>query len=113
MSAWIASDKHIASFVFKCANSSDDKQAIANLLKKANIRSVNYRYDERTKITPCDLNQVQEITWEEACMLGASLDYQSCQRPDWENSKAYHLLNRLRAEAGYMASNKKSTMWSL
>lgn len=112
MSAWIASDKHIASFVTKCVKE-DKRQEIADLLKKANIRSVNYRYNERTKITACVLSEAEEITWDDACMLGASLDYQSCERPDWRNSKACQTLNRIRAEAGYMLVRNTSAKWSM
>lgn len=100
MSAWIASDKHIASVVCKVI-SPDRRQKVADALKKANIRSVNYRYNERTKITPCNLSQAEDLDWKDVAMLGASLDYQSCERPDWHRSQACKWLLLIRAEAGY------------
>lgn len=100
MSAWIASDKHIASVVLATVKAAEH-QRVADLLKRANIRSVNYRYEEKNRITPCDLSQAEELSPEDVVMLAASLDYQSCGRPDWERSNACRTLNAIRAKAGY------------
>lgn len=113
MSAWIASDKHIASVVCNAHKhaSNEFKQKLADMLKKANIRSVNYRYNERTRITPCDLNEVEVLDWKDVAMLAASLDYQSCERPDWKNSKARLALLEIRADAAHKLS--EGGKWSL
>lgn len=100
MSAWIASDKHIASIV--CAVYSDDwRQVIADEIKKQNIRSVNYRYNERTKITSCDLTKAISLRDVDVVKLAHSLDYQSCERPDWEKTKAYRHLRDIVFRASF------------
>lgn len=94
MSAWIATDKHIASVV--CAvYPENERQAVADEIKKQNIRSVNYRYNERTKITPCDLTQAVPLRPIDVVSLTNSLDYQCCERPDWKKTKAYRYLREI------------------
>lgn len=87
MSAWIASDKHIASLVCSVIEE-PRRQLVADRLKSANIRSVNYRYNEKTKLTPCDLSQGENLPPTHVIKLAHSLDYQSCERPEWYKSKA-------------------------
>ena len=94
MSAFICSDKHIASVV--CAiYPEEQRQAVADEIKKQNIRSVNYRYNERTKVTPCDLTQAVPLRPVDVCSLAHSLEYQCCERPDWTKSKAYQFLLKI------------------
>jgi hypothetical protein len=94
MSAWICSDKHIASVV--CAVLKEEyRQKAADMIKKANIRSVNYRYNEHTKITPCDLTQAEPLLPGDIVKLAHSIDYQSCERPDWYGSKAREQLKEI------------------
>ena len=113
MSAWICTDKHIASVVCNAYKDEDNefKQKLADALKKANIRSVNYRYNERTKITKCDLNEAEPLGWEDVAMLTASLDYQSCERPDWKRSKARTALLEIQAIAAYKLA--EGGRWSI
>lgn len=111
MSAWIASDKHIASVVCAVIEDTVLQQKIADMLKKANIRSVNYRYNERTKITPCDLSQAETLDWKDVAMLATSLDYQSCERPEWSRTEACHQLLMIRAQAAYKLAD--GGKWSL
>lgn len=87
MSAWIASDKHIASLVCSVIEESR-RQLVADRLKSANIRSVNHRYSERTKLKPCDLSQGENLPPSHVVKLAHSLDYQSSERPEWYKSKA-------------------------
>lgn len=94
MSAWIASDKHVASVVIATIPE-ELRQTYADEIKKQNIRSVNYRYNERTKIEPCDLSQGVPVTGEDVVRLSHSLDYQSCERPDWHKTKAYRYLREI------------------
>lgn len=111
MSAWIATDKHIASIVCRAYDTQPERQRIADLLKKANIRSVNYRYSERTKVTACDLSQAVDLNWKDVGMLATSLDYQSCELPTWRNSKACLELLRIRADAAFHLSD--GGVWSI
>jgi hypothetical protein len=125
MSAFICSDKHIAVIVEAYAHHINDqisidkktlvrldtregKQHLGNLLKNENIRSVNYRYGERTKLNTyshgdgslTDIYGTRFANAVEACKLIDSLSYQSCERDDWEFSKAKRILDRMYAEFG-------------
>ncbi len=117
MSAWIATDRHIAS-VAKYINP-DDAQRIADLLLAENIKSVNARYNEDTAIETCDLDEAIELTAVDAYSLIVSLEYQSCEHADWEGSEAYRILNEAtqQLEAGpYILKDKDgSTLgkWSI
>lgn len=94
MSAWVATDKHIASVV--CAAVKEDlRQEYADEIKRQNIRSVNHRYNKRTKITPCDLSRAVVIPAKDVVSLAHSLNYQSCERPDWKRTKAYRVLREI------------------
>lgn len=92
MSAFICSDKHIATLVIGInllryrPLPQETLQEHANLLKRENIRSVNYRYGERTKITPVKFEVDPEVvattfTAADLSQLARCLDYQSCERP--------------------------------
>ena len=71
--------------------------AIGQLLLKENVRSVNYRYNERKRApkfeydpTPPPVNPI------EALKLIDCLDYQSCERNDWHKSEASLILVTLK-----------------
>ena len=89
MSAFICGDKHIASLVFWYGVEKDLPievfQFIANELKKVNIKSVNYRYDDNVRITQCKLSKAIPISSEEALSMAACLEYQSCELKDYQN----------------------------
>ena len=64
----------------------------ANILKRENVRSVNYRYKERTRFQPVAFEPTHSeySAWQTIQWL-RSIDYQSCERPDYEKSEAYRL----------------------
>ena len=87
MSAWMASDKHIASVV--CSVIKEElRQGVADCIKKANLLSINYRYNEDEPFEPCDLTQAITLTNKDKVKLCYSLDYQSCEHPEWETCTA-------------------------
>jgi hypothetical protein len=91
MSARIATDKHIASvavFIRKVVT-----HQIADLLKKENILSFNYKYGENTPITECNTKEAIELTDVDAYLLMKSLSYQSCEHPEWKDSIAKEMLD--------------------
>ena len=110
MSAWIASDKHIASIVVAVVRE-EERQKWADEIKKQNIRSVNYRYNEHTKITSCDLSEAITIPPKDVVKLTMSLDYQSCERPDWKKTKAYAMLREIVFSASHELA--EGGAWSL
>lgn len=107
MSAYVCTDKHIATIargfvrVTMPAASAEEQfamaQNVANLLLAANIRSVNYRYDEDTEITPCDLSEAEERPLADLLALLTCWDYQSCERPDWDSDPVNKLGQQIHA----------------
>lgn len=114
MSAYLCSDKHIATIVNSaialCGHlalrdalpwrllgpGALAAQEAADLLKKTNTESVNYRYQQDEVATPCKLES-QKTTAAGALKLLDCLEYQSCERPDWVGSDGYYLLRGLRS----------------
>ena len=118
MSAFICSDYHVsvlANYAFeqgvnyywrnqyrKCA----DPEEIGAILMKENIRSVNYRYQERNKISfEYDASVVGNMP-DNAQILQAAfcLNYQSCERDDWPKSEAHAILLAIVYDASHAFS---------
>lgn len=74
----------------------------AQVLYEANARSVDHRYsetNERDKIVIRDLcegDDVAPLVILKACNC---LDYQSCERDDWQKSAAYEILQHIKEAA--------------
>lgn len=100
MSAFICSDLHINTIVTWAVENQAlpydiTPEAAAAALYSENVKSVNYRYNERTKrtgfvYTPVDIGG---RTAAEIVKLCHCLDYQSCEHKGWPRSKAKHILN--------------------
>lgn len=84
MSAFILSDKHftvIANYV-NLIKDNINMQDFANKLKAINIKSVNYRYNEKTRITKCKLDYPkvgENYSKYDVIRLIQCWDYQSCE----------------------------------
>lgn len=117
MSAYICSDRHIASIALWAAVESAGKlkdllgmtQEIADALKRENIKSVNYRYREKTRFKKCDILKVDVLPPEDIVTLCDCLDYQSCEHPDYKPG----MLAVIRASAFRASGGRKSDMWSI
>lgn len=87
MSAFICSDKHIATIAqYFFALDPVGAQSFANSLKRENILSVNYRYKENEPITPVNMREVDALgaySVHDIAGLVACLDYQSCEHPEY------------------------------
>lgn len=81
MSAFLCSDYHIATMAKHIASlyGSIDAQELANKLKKINIESVNYRYNERSRIMRCKMDKIMAIGANEFAALFSCWDYQACE----------------------------------
>jgi len=74
----------------------------AAIMAQANIDSVNYRYDESNPDEEEEFVQRVEamaaahngmpLSNAKAWQLASSIEYQSCERPDWIESDAYWIL---------------------
>lgn len=112
MSAYICSDRHIATIANFAANGDlESAQKIADSLKRENIKSVNFRYNEKTRATKCNISDYwKEANINDVFCLVRCLDYQSCERPDHQGillSTIENMLSRFGADA------TKSNAWSI
>lgn len=112
MSAFICSDRHIATIAHFVANGNlESAQLIADNLKRENIRSVNYRYNEKTRAKPCDISDYwKEASINDLVCLVHCLDYQSCERPDYD-VVLLRTIESLLLRFG--ANPAKSEIWSI
>lgn len=124
MSAYICSDRHIATIAVTYGNLTgmdrQEIQKLADQLKRWNIRSVNYRYNERTRMAPCSLAEVAQLGLTDMVELCRCLEYQSCERQDWETdcNKAYDRLTAIKAQFQALIACSptplvKSNVWSI
>lgn len=129
MSAFIVNDYHISALVtfgvqykaqFYTKNvgreyfNDDTAQALAALLYRANVCSVNHRYGERTRTAGFKFQTVDICAYSAADIIKACdcLDYQSCEVKTWENSRARRALQAIRECAISMICDK-SRAWEL
>lgn len=114
MSAFVCSDRHIATIVVRYAEliNSADSQEIANRLKANNIASVNIRYGLDTPISPCDLSEVAPPNFQcpDLLALCECLDYQSCELPEYNNLLLALITGKFKANCRHSI---KSSVWSI
>lgn len=124
MSAFLCSDRQIATIIVGYMSLTGQPaqlaQEYADLLKRENLRSVNYRYRRRQHFQACDIHQAAPIAPAEGGLRAADLmalttclDYQSCERPDYEGSAAQALIQRIQADLAPLARYPKSPLWSI
>lgn len=110
MSAFICSDLHIATIAKHVSDYFKlDCQELADKLKAINIQSVNYRYNEKTRKTKCNIGIKSNIllTLDDVAKLIDSFNYQACEEltPDF---KAYSImLETWINESGAQSKNGK------
>lgn len=131
MSAYICSDKHIkvlAAFAADTLNASP--VLVANELKRENIKSVNFRYNEKTRFTKYTLADFElnnngkgddwlgVYSYADILALCECLAYQSCEHGNngWEQSAGYTILSMITEYARQAAKRLdmgKSDLWSI
>lgn len=84
MSAFLCSDYHIATMAQYIVHSTNvdtvlNIQDLANKLKAINIASVNYRYNEKTRKSKCNIKKTKIITANDFAELFSCWSYQSCE----------------------------------
>ena len=117
MSAFICSDKHIATIAYNigsfCDMGESEVQVLANKLKHINIASVNYRYNEKTRKAKCniDARMTIENRHDIAGLIGCWI-YQSCEDACNIDYHAYKALLENYVEFNKLNSNN-SSVWSV
>lgn len=128
MSAFIVNDYHINALItYGVQNNAqywtgkewvyfneDTAWSLATKLYRANVQSVNSRYKQRTRSTgfkykPVGVSHLLPADIIRACDC---LDYQSCERKEWERSQAKKALIAIREKA-IDALAKCSSAWEL
>lgn len=82
MSAFILTDKHfsVIAYAIEGLNENVNPQEFANKLKKINIESVNFRYNEKTRASKCELQHTGDnYTTSDIIRLIQCWSYQSCE----------------------------------
>jgi hypothetical protein len=107
MSAWIVSDKHIASIlvtahrllgaefwrVLRFHLKVDNEEAAAAILLRENYRSVNYRYKERKRAPKVvSFAEAEAVNLAQFKTLLDCYAYQSCEHKGWERSGSRSLI---------------------
>ena len=115
MSAFICSDRHIATIATRYAAILPglDVQKIADELKAINIASVNWRYPNHPPepIAPCSLDNVADgLSFPDLFALCECLDYQSCELPDYSNPLLDQITAQFKANVRH---GFKSSLWSI
>lgn len=116
MSAFICSDTQFAVVAKHLFDDAGLAQSFANSLKRENIRSVNYRYRERSRFSPVKLSAVSDAdmaryTMHDALKLLECIDYQSCEHPTYDKVP-YELASTLLVARG-ASSAQASVIWSI
>lgn len=115
MSAFICSDRHIATIATRYAalHPDQDAQEIADRLKAINIVSVNWRYPNHPPepVGRCSLDDAApDLAFHDLVALCECLDYQSCEPKDYANPLLDAILDDFK---GRLRHGIKSAMWSL
>ena len=128
MSAYIVSKDHVAIFVVGVNLKRHNRLETPDLLKQAkllmreNVRSVNWRYGEKSRSPAITINEQHEaqakvLSNNDLLQLARCLIYQSCETDDYYDSNAYHLICTLMVELYDNeygdASRRASGMWSI
>lgn len=130
MSAFVVSHAHINALVswanhFKrktrlsSSTLADHPEMLGQLLLDANIDSVNYRY-AHNKDAQCEPetftwqpSKARELSAVEALKALVCLDYQSCERPDWEEKQAAKIIAQLKSAAISELEGYEAATWCI
>ena len=128
MSAYIVDDAHIRyliAYAYQRAHGRDygvestaARETTALMLINANIASVDYRYEQetppRTDFPMSDWECASTRTEPVQVLKAIScLDYQSCERPDWEGSPAQEWLEQLTWTAIHDLPGYEDAAWGI
>jgi len=124
MSAFLVSNDHISAILYAYARADrygkHDERALTEMgltLLNANVASIAHRY-------PSDVNELTPFTLTRrlrfdappaiaALKLCQSLDYQSCERDDWEQSPARKLLTRIESTLISVLPGYDEAKWAI
>lgn len=124
MSAFICSDKHLFTIAAYAALNMASKSAyidphqlaqdLANRLKRANIHSVNFRYDEKTPARKCKgCLSYKEYTPAQVYRLFQCWNYQTCEDSNALDYLALSALMREQFSPEDIEQSKPLNLWTI
>ena len=129
MSAFICSDKHIGALVRWASEHKvtayhgvpgrtyevrGNEQDIGDILFQENVKSVNYRYKEDDPVEPFIYPEdCPHLSAVEIYKLAQSLEYQSCEHPEWNASLAKEIVRSIQSEAVHRTPGYEFAKWSI
>ncbi len=118
MSAFICSDKQFAVVAKALFASPTAQQQFADALKRENIKSVNYRYNEKTRFRKVNLDaatnkDVAMYDGNDLLCLLTCIDYQSCEHPDYSNTYLDLAKRVLMASGCRRSTSNKPNLWAI
>jgi hypothetical protein len=123
MSAYICSDRQFQTIAEYAAEyMGADAATVADVLKRENVRSVNTRYNEKTRSSKVAFKAGNSLLGSgfnnaDIVALCNCVNYQSCENNDYQQTIAASLLNmiKLHANRASQLANEKtqSTLWSI
>jgi hypothetical protein len=123
MSAFICSDKHLFTIAAYAALNMASKSAyiephqlaqdLANRLKRANIHSVNFRYDEKTPARKCKAYTNTETDPAKVYRLFQCWNYQTCEDSNALDYLALAALMREQFSPEDIEQSKPLNLWAI
>ena len=118
MSCFIVSKKHIDSMVSKTDRATTREQKTLNklgqILWDENRKSVSHRYSEQTDFDTYKYESPEkELTPIEVIKLCHCYNYQSCEHPKWEGSKAQNLSQNIEDNCIYLIEGYDNAKWAI
>ena len=100
-------------------NKYEHADIVKTILHTANLESVNYRYKESTNNTPEPYSGAEIVQYLGGAVipwghvLGAlrCFEYQACERPDWSESLAKAITDKIRFKVCQAITEEAGGMW--
>lgn len=121
MSAFLCDNSHITAIASYAASRSrsigcsPDPKEIGKMLHAENVKSVNYRYSEKTRSTfkLCVWAQNHDFSTIQIIKAAACLHYQSCEHPEYNDSEAAKLVSAITNHAVTELPGYDAAAWEI
>jgi hypothetical protein len=125
MSAFLCNKSHITALAAYAAKRdrmlgcSPDPKVVGKMLHDENVKSFNYRYDDRyaeetrSPFKLCIWAQNHDFSTIQIIKAAGCLRYQSCEHPEYENSEAAKLVNAIIDQAVTELDGYETAAWEI
>jgi hypothetical protein len=91
----------------------ENTNKLGQILLDANYDSVNYRYNEKEESYNYQFKHTELLTPIEIIKACHCLNYQSCEVPNWEKTKAYKIIQNIISQATTKISGYEEAEWGI